>query len=55
MPGSHIPVLGSKSIKKIKPDYILILPWNIRGEIKKQLKKYKSKIFIAVPKIKILS
>jgi 2-polyprenyl-3-methyl-5-hydroxy-6-metoxy-1,4-benzoquinol methylase len=55
MPGSHIPVLSSKSIKKIKPDYILILPWNIREEIKKQLKKYKSKIFIAVPKIKILS
>jgi 2-polyprenyl-3-methyl-5-hydroxy-6-metoxy-1,4-benzoquinol methylase len=55
MPGSHIPVLGAKSIKKIKPDYILILPWNIKDEIKKQLKKYKSKIFIAVPKIKILS
>lgn len=55
MPGSHIPVLSSKTIKKIKPDYILILPWNIREEIKKQLKKYKSKIFIAVPKIKILS
>ena len=55
MPGNHIPVLSSKSIKKINPDYILILPWNIREEIKKQLKKYKSKIFIAVPKIKILS
>jgi SAM-dependent methyltransferase len=55
MPGSHIPILSPKSISKIKPDYILILPWNIKQEIAKQLKKYKSKLFIAVPNIKILS
>jgi len=55
MPGSHIPILSPRSIKKIKPDYILILPWNIKEEIVKQLKKYKSKLFTAVPNIKILS
>ena len=36
MPGSHIPILPPENLKKIRADYILILPWNISKEIKKQ-------------------
>ena len=35
MPGSHIPILPPENLKKIRADYILILPWNISKEIKK--------------------
>ena len=34
LPGSHIPVLSPDQLKKFQPDYLLILPWNIAGEIK---------------------
>jgi SAM-dependent methyltransferase len=54
MPGSHIPILDPRNIPIIKPDYILILPWNIKEEIVKQLKLFKVKFFIAIPKIKVL-
>jgi len=37
LPGSHIPVVSEASIKASKPDYILVLPWNIKEEIIEQL------------------
>jgi len=37
MPGSHIPILNPAAIVNTKPDYALILPWNIAEEVKTQL------------------
>ena len=37
MPGSHIPILPPAALDENRPDYILILPWNIAGEVKAQL------------------
>ena len=37
LPGSHIPVLDESHVRKIKPDYIIILPWNLKNEISNQL------------------
>ena len=37
MPGSHIPILNPAVIANAKPDYVLILPWNIAEEVKAQL------------------
>ena len=37
MPGSHIPIKNSENIKDLKPDIILVLPWNIHAEIKKKI------------------
>jgi hypothetical protein len=37
LPGSHIPVYDPKTILETKPDYILILPWNIKDEIAAQM------------------
>jgi hypothetical protein len=57
MPGSHIPILAPEYLIDTKPNYILILPWNISGEIIKQnamIKKKKTKFLIAVPKLTIL-
>ena len=56
VPGSHIPIVDEKELKKIKPDYVIILPWNLKSEIVKQLnyvKKWGCKFVIVVPKLKI--
>ena len=37
LPGSHIPICDESRIKQAQPDYILILPWNIKQEIMAQL------------------
>jgi hypothetical protein len=37
LPGSHIPVVDEKAVKDYKPDYVIILPWNIKDEISAQL------------------
>src|SRR5450830_251574 len=36
MPGSHIPIESPKILNEIVPDYLVILPWNIAAEVKKQ-------------------
>ena len=35
LPGSRIPIVSENFIRKTKPDYIVIIPWNIAEEIKK--------------------
>lgn len=37
MPGSHIPILAPDEITKLRPDYVIILPWNIADEVMDQL------------------
>lgn len=55
-PGSKIPIKNLDILKKEKPEYILILPWNLKDEIINQLKnlKIKSKFLIALPNIKLI-
>ena len=56
MPASHIPIVEEKKIQELKPDYILILPWNIKDEIITQLnyvKMWNCKFVVAVPKLEI--
>jgi hypothetical protein len=36
-PGTHIPILSPDRIRETRPDYIFILPWNLKTEISKQL------------------
>jgi hypothetical protein len=33
LPGSHVPVLAPGAIRELRPDYLLILPWNLKDEI----------------------
>jgi C-methyltransferase C-terminal domain/Putative zinc binding domain/Methyltransferase domain len=39
LPGTHIPVVSPEELMQAKPDYVLILPWNLRDEIRQQLKR----------------
>lgn len=57
LPGSRIPILNEDVIVKIKPDYILILPWNLRNELISQLgyiRDWQGKFVIAVPKLEVI-
>lgn len=55
MPGSHIPILSPQAIIKAKPDYVLILPWNIAEEVKSQLAQDlpNAQFVTAVPELKV--
>lgn len=56
LPGSHIPVVPPTHLDEARPDYIIILPWNIRAEVTKQLdhcRAWGAKFVVAVPKLEI--
>jgi SAM-dependent methyltransferase len=56
LPGSRIPVRGPEAIFTAKPDYVLILPWNLRDEISSQLdaiRGWGGKFVTAIPKIEV--
>jgi len=55
MPASHIPVVSERNIKETQPDFVIILPWNIKDEIMDQLsyiRKWGGKFVTAVPNLK---
>jgi SAM-dependent methyltransferase len=37
LPGSHVPILSPAAVAEVRPDYVLILPWNLKDEIIGQL------------------
>jgi 2-polyprenyl-3-methyl-5-hydroxy-6-metoxy-1,4-benzoquinol methylase len=54
LPLSHIPIVSEDTLKKEKPDYIIILPWNIKDEIVRQLnytKSWGAQFVTAIPEI----
>jgi hypothetical protein len=48
MPGSHIPIYSPEVLIDNPPDYLIILPWNIKKEVKEQLRFLKETIFVIV-------
>lgn len=56
LPASHIPVVNESYLKFEKPDYVIILPWNIKDEIMNQLKYIKTwnaKFVLLIPTFEI--
>nr|WP_315479641.1 class I SAM-dependent methyltransferase [uncultured Rhodoferax sp.] len=56
MPGSRIPIVDESHLQADKPDYILILPWNLRDEIVNQLayaREWGAKFVTAIPRLEI--
>jgi len=56
MPGSHVPILSPKAIVQERPDYVLILPWNIANEVAKQnsvVRDWNGKFVTSVPELSI--
>lgn len=58
MPGSHIPILAPDELRKRRPDYVVILPWNIADEVVKSntfVREWGGKFVVAVPELRIFS
>ncbi len=56
LPGTHIPIYHPDKIKETRPDYLLILPWNIKDEIMKQMahiRDWGGKFVVLIPEVKI--
>ena len=58
LPGTHIPIYHPDKIRETKPDYVLILPWNLKDEIMEQMayiRGWGGKFVISIPKVKIIA
>ncbi|MGX9378124.1 methyltransferase domain-containing protein [Pseudomonas sp. JQ36] len=57
LPGSRIPIVAPAQIDIEKPDYVLVLPWNLLHEVSQQLaqvRQWDGRFVIAVPEMKVL-
>ncbi|MBK9170090.1 MAG: methyltransferase domain-containing protein [Bryobacterales bacterium] len=56
LPGTHIPIYHPDRIRKTKPDYVVILPWNLKDEIVAQLhyvKEWGGRLVVPIPELAI--
>ena len=58
MPGSRIPIVAESCLREQKPDYVVILPWNLQGEIAEQLlyvTDWGGTFVTAIPEVRVFS
>lgn len=57
LPGSHIPIVAEARLREDRPEYILILPWNLKTEVSEQLAyarhDWNAKLVTAIPSLSI--
>jgi C-methyltransferase C-terminal domain/Putative zinc binding domain/Methyltransferase domain len=57
LPGTHIPIYGPDRLSETKPQYILVLPWNLKDEISRQLayvRSWGARLVFPIPELEIL-
>jgi 2-polyprenyl-3-methyl-5-hydroxy-6-metoxy-1,4-benzoquinol methylase len=57
LPGTHIPIAAPEKIFESKPDYVLILPWNLQDEIAAQMSgiaAWGGKFVVPIPEVRVL-
>lgn len=58
LPGTHIPVYAPERIRATRPDYILVLPWNLKDEIIEQMshaREWGAKFVIPIPRVEVIA
>jgi len=56
-PGARIPIVAPEMIRTARPDYVLILPWNLREEITKQaayIREWGGQFVVPIPEVRVL-
>jgi SAM-dependent methyltransferase len=57
LPGSHLPIHAPEKLEETRPDYVLILPWNIKDEVvatNAVVRSWGGRFMIAVPELTVL-
>lgn len=57
LPGTHIPIYHPDRIRETQPDYVVILPWNLKEEIMQQLqyiRNWGGRFVVPIPKVEVL-
>jgi hypothetical protein len=57
LPGTRIPIHGPDRLRETRPDYVLILPWNLKEEIVEQMADVRSwggRFVVAIPEVRVL-
>jgi 2-polyprenyl-3-methyl-5-hydroxy-6-metoxy-1,4-benzoquinol methylase len=56
LPGTHIPIFHPDKIEETKPDYVLILPWNLKGEVMEQIsyiRNWGGRFVVPIPEVEV--
>ena len=56
-PGTHIPILAPEAIREARPDYVLILPWNLKDEIVAQagyIREWGGRFVVPIPSVQVI-
>ncbi len=56
LPGTHVPIYPPDRIRETKPDFLLILPWNLKDEIIKQngfIREWGGKFVVPIPEVQV--
>ncbi|HEY0695324.1 MAG TPA: class I SAM-dependent methyltransferase [Kribbella sp.] len=57
LPGTHIPIFEPERLSEVRPDYIVILPWNLREEIVHQLsyaREWDARFVVPIPRLEVI-
>jgi 2-polyprenyl-3-methyl-5-hydroxy-6-metoxy-1,4-benzoquinol methylase len=57
LPGTRIPIYGPEKIRETKPDYVVILPWNLKDEIVQQMahiREWGGRFVVMIPEVKVI-
>ena len=58
LPGTHIPIFPPEKIRETRPDYVLVLPWNLKTEILSQLsyiREWGGQFVLPIPEVQVVS
>ena len=58
LPGSHIPILAPERLADVRPDYLVVLPWNLIDEIRSQTRQiadWGGRWVVALPRLEVIA
>ncbi len=56
LPGTHIPIFAPDKIRETRPDYVVIMPWNLKDEIRQQLSwisEWGGRFVVFIPEVEV--
>ena len=57
LPGTHLPIYPPSHIRETRPDYLLILPWNLKDEIMREMsfiRDWGGRFVVPIPELSVL-